>query len=105
MTSRNISRRGFLQTAGAGAVTVWVPTRASGYTAAEMRAMAADDTLPGVGVSKWELDTPALCVDLDKLEQNLATMKAKLNRIPTANPASAPASAMRRICPLRMPRN
>lgn len=32
----------------------------------------------GIGVSKWELDTPALCVDLDKLDQNLTTMKAKL---------------------------
>ena len=45
MTSRNISRRGFLQTAGAGAVTVWVPTKASGYTAAEMRAMAGSGRL------------------------------------------------------------
>src|SRR2546426_3742260 len=78
MTVRNISRRGFLQTAGAGAITVWVPTKANGYTAAEMRAMAADDRLPGVGVSKWELDTPALCVDLDRLEQKLGTRKAKL---------------------------
>jgi 3-hydroxy-D-aspartate aldolase len=78
MTSRNISRRGFLHTAGAGAIAGCIPTKASGYTAAEMRAMAADDKLPGMGVSKWELDTPALCVDLDKLDQNLATMKAKL---------------------------
>src|SRR5262245_3126511 len=76
MKSPAVSRRGFLQTAGAGAVTMWVPKNVSGYTDAEMRAMAADGTL--VGVSKWELDTPALCVDLDKLEQNLATMKAKL---------------------------
>ena len=78
MTTRTISRRGFLHTAGAGAMTIWVPKKAIGYTGAEMRAMAAADTLPGVGVSKWELDTPALCVDLDKLEQNLATMKTKL---------------------------
>ena len=28
--------------------------------------------------SKWELDTPALCVDLDKLEQNIAAMQARL---------------------------
>jgi D-serine deaminase-like pyridoxal phosphate-dependent protein len=78
MTSRNVSRRGFLHTAGAGAMTVWVPKPGSGYTGAEMRAMAAGDRLPGVGVSKWELDTPALCVDLDKLEQNLSTMRTKL---------------------------
>ena len=29
-------------------------------------------------MSKWDLDTPALCVDLDKLEQNIATMRRKL---------------------------
>jgi len=57
---------------------MWVPKQASGYTGAEMRAMAADDQLPGIGVSKWELDTPALVVDLDKLHQNLAAMKTKL---------------------------
>jgi D-serine deaminase-like pyridoxal phosphate-dependent protein len=33
-----------------------------------------------VGVSKWELDTPALCVDLDKLEANIAKMQAALKR-------------------------
>ena len=36
------------------------------------------DGNPGIGMSKWDLDTPALCVDLDKLEQNLATMRSKL---------------------------
>ena len=70
------SRRAFLQTAGASGITMWIPSGASGYTAAEMRAKAAAGSL--IGVSKWELDTPALCVDLDKLEQNLATMKKKL---------------------------
>jgi D-serine deaminase-like pyridoxal phosphate-dependent protein len=32
------------------------------------------------GVSKWDLDTPALCVDLDRLEQNIARMQATLAR-------------------------
>ena len=50
--------------------------RRAGYTGEEMRAKAADGTL--LGVSKWELDTPALCVDLDTLERNIATMKARL---------------------------
>ena len=71
-----LSRRGFLQSAGAGSITMWIPNHASGYTASEMRAKAAADSL--IGVSKWELDTPALCVDLDKMDQNLATMKKKL---------------------------
>ena len=58
-------------------MTMWVPKGASGYTGAEMRAKTTDARM-GVGVSKWELDTPALCVDLDKLDQNLAAMKTKL---------------------------
>ena len=70
------SRRGFLQTAGAGSITMWIPNHANGYTGAEMRAKAADGS--SIGVSKWELDTPALCVDLDKMDQNRATMRKKL---------------------------
>jgi 3-hydroxy-D-aspartate aldolase len=73
-----VSRRGFLQSVGAGAAaTMWIPRAVAGYTGAEMRAKADAGTL-GVGVSKWELDTPALCVDIDKLEQNIATMKKTL---------------------------
>ena len=30
------------------------------------------------GISKWDLDTPALVLDLDKLEQNIAAMRASL---------------------------
>lgn len=77
MTASSVSRRGFLQSAGIGAAIVWVPKTVGGYTEAEMRAKAVD-TKMGVGVSKWELDTPALCVDLDKLERNIATMKSRL---------------------------
>lgn len=77
MTASSVSRRSFLQRAGVGAVIVWVPKTVSGYTEADRRAKASDITT-GVGVSKWELDTPALCVDLDKLERNLATMKSRL---------------------------
>ena len=32
------------------------------------------------GISKWDLDTPALCVDLDKMEKNIATMQAALKK-------------------------
>ena len=41
-----------------------------------MQPSDADTT--SVGVSKWDLDTPALCVDLDKLEANLAAMRTRL---------------------------
>jgi len=43
-----------------------------------MRAMSIEDVKPGV--SKWELDTPALCVDLDKMEKNIQTMQAALTK-------------------------
>jgi D-serine deaminase-like pyridoxal phosphate-dependent protein len=68
MKTNPLSRRRFLHTAGVGALAAGLPV--------EARVKAAEDTL--VGVSKWELDTPALCVDLDKLDQNIAGMKAKL---------------------------
>ena len=58
-----------------GGAAVWAGS-SRGYSAAEMRAKAEDGTL--AGVSKWDLDTPALCVDLDKFESNIATMRAKL---------------------------
>jgi D-serine deaminase-like pyridoxal phosphate-dependent protein len=60
-------------------MTVWAPRRLDGATDVE-RLVSDRDDVPGIGASKWDLDTPALCVDLDKLEQNLSTMKAKLAR-------------------------
>ena len=73
---QSISRRRFIVRSGAGAAALGLPGRANGYTDADMRARAANDKL--AGVPKWDLDTPALCVDLDKLELNLATMRQKL---------------------------
>ena len=74
MASRAVvSRRNFLVTSGAA---LCVSGNAGGYTSAEMRTLAADDKL--TGVSKWELDTPALCVDLDKLSQNIGSMRTRL---------------------------
>ena len=70
------SRRAFLSSAAAASAYFWIPKPVNGYTAAEMRAMAIDVAKPGV--SKWELDTPALCVDLDKMEKNIATMQAAM---------------------------
>src|SRR4026209_2892438 len=68
MKTNPLWRRRCRHAAGAGARVAGLPV--------EARVKAAEDTL--VGVSKWELDTPALCVDLDKLDQNIAGMKAKL---------------------------
>ena len=77
MNRKSVSRRRFLQSAGAAAVAV--PTSVKGYTAAEMRSFSSDDVME-LDVSKWELDTPALCVDLDALEANLTTLQETVSR-------------------------
>ena len=43
-----LSRRNFLVTSGTGAAALCVSGNAGGYTGAEMRAHAADDTLTGL---------------------------------------------------------
>jgi 3-hydroxy-D-aspartate aldolase len=73
--SSSHSRRAFLTTTAAGAASVWIPKRVKGYSAADMNTAAAHAESE-VGMSKWDLDTPALCVDLDALEQNIAKMQA-----------------------------
>jgi D-serine deaminase-like pyridoxal phosphate-dependent protein len=73
------SRRGFLATSAAAAAHVWIPHPAHGASRQTMSA-AMTDREALIGVSKWELDTPALCVDLDRLEQNIAKMQAEARR-------------------------
>ena len=41
------------------------------------------DTYP-IGINKWELDTPALCLDADRLERNIARMSDYLRDKPVA---------------------
>jgi 3-hydroxy-D-aspartate aldolase len=72
------SRRMFLSGAAAASAYVWIPKPVRGYTAAEMLATITIDNKVKPGTSKWELDTPALCVDLDKMEQNIAKMQSTL---------------------------
>ena len=74
MKTPSVSRRAFVRVPAVGAAAIWAAKVARGYTTAEMQAKAIDGRLEA-GVSKWELDTPALCVDLDRLEQNIATMR------------------------------
>ena len=66
------SRRSFLQTSAlAGAGTLLIPS---------LQAKNLEMTLDknSIGKSKWELDTPALVVDLDKMEQNIKTVHTRL---------------------------
>ena len=75
----SLSRRQLLHAAGAGAASVWIPRPVKGYSAAEMGQLARNDRLD-IGVSMWELDTPCLCVDLDRLERNLDRMRTTVAR-------------------------
>ena len=70
------SRRAFLSGAAAASAYFWIPKSVNGYSTAEMLAMTTVDNKVKPGISKWELDTPALCVDLDKMERNIAKMQA-----------------------------
>ncbi|HTM34303.1 MAG TPA: alanine racemase [Vicinamibacterales bacterium] len=71
------SRRTFLSTGAAlAAAHVWIPRTVHGYAVDEVTARL---DIPA-GTSKWDLDTPALCVDLDRLERNIATMQAAVKR-------------------------
>jgi D-serine deaminase-like pyridoxal phosphate-dependent protein len=67
----------FLAGASAASAYFWVPKPVRGYSVAEMSGMAVEQVVKP-GISKWDLDTPALCVDLDKMEKNIATMQAAL---------------------------
>lgn len=73
------SRRIFLRAAAATSAYVWVPRPVKGYTAAEIQAVTHQGMVQA-GISKWDLDTPALCVDLDAMEQNIARMQATLGK-------------------------
>ena len=73
------SRRAFLSSAVVASAYVWIPKAVNGYKAVEMRPTAFDDRAKP-GVSKWELDTPALCVDLNRMEANIAKMQATLKK-------------------------
>jgi D-serine deaminase-like pyridoxal phosphate-dependent protein len=71
---KRASRRDFLASAaGTSAVTFWIPKKVHGYSRAHVTDLKASR-----GVSKWDLDTPALVLDLDKLEQNIAALRASL---------------------------
>ncbi len=68
----SFSRRSFLQTSAlAGAGTLLTPS---------LQAKNLEMTLDknSIGKSKWELDTPALVVDLDKMEQNIKKVHTRL---------------------------
>jgi D-serine deaminase-like pyridoxal phosphate-dependent protein len=78
-TNTSASRRAFLSTTAAVAAQVWIPRPVKGYAANEV-SVRLSGSQAQIGISKWDLDTPALCVDLDRLEQNIAKMQAAVKR-------------------------
>ena len=74
MSGTSLSRRRFLHGAAAASAAVWTPVSAASRVSTDVPDQSA------IGTSKWELDTPVLCVDLDKLEQNVATMQNTVTR-------------------------
>ena len=84
------SRRTFIGASAAAAAHVWIPKPVKGYTAAELGPV----TPMKPGISKWDLDTPALCVDLDRLERNIA----KMQRLLAANKLGARPHAKTHKC-------
>jgi D-serine deaminase-like pyridoxal phosphate-dependent protein len=66
-----LNRRKFLQSSAVtGVAALWSPSS---------HAHVVDTASSDIGKSKWELDTPALCVDLEKMEQNLKAVHKALN--------------------------
>ena len=78
MSDTAMTRRRFLQTS-TSAAALWIPARVNSYTHQEIQDLYVDGIMQA-NVSKWELDTPSLCVDLDALEANIATMQDTLAR-------------------------
>jgi len=78
MSDTAMTRRRFLQTS-TSAAALWIPASVNSYTHQEIQDLYVDGSMQA-NVSKWELDTPSLCVDLDALGANIATMQDTLTR-------------------------
>jgi D-serine deaminase-like pyridoxal phosphate-dependent protein len=65
-----LDRRKFLRTGAMAGVAGFLPRSSPAHT--------LDVASSDIGKSKWELDTPALCVDLGKMERNLVAVHEAL---------------------------
>ncbi len=71
-----LNRRQFLQAGAVAGV-------ASLFTPSSLQAKSIDEIADSdIGKSKWDLDSPALCVDLDKMEQNIKKVHTRLKDTP-----------------------
>ncbi len=74
---KNDSRRRFLTVAATA--PFWIPTTLKGYSSQQMLSFHLDGKMTS-NISKWDLDTPSLCVDLDALEANLEKLQRTMVR-------------------------
>jgi D-serine deaminase-like pyridoxal phosphate-dependent protein len=74
-----LPRRAILSGAAAASASLWIPRTITGYSARELRAMTAGEVVQP-NIAKWDLETPALCVDLDAMEKNVAAMQSALKK-------------------------
>src|SRR5262245_26678000 len=79
MIAHAATRRTFLTAGTLGAASLWAPSSVKGFSATDIRERTEGEVVQG-NISKWDLDTPALCVDLDKFEANIAKAQAALTR-------------------------
>lgn len=68
--SSSLNRRKFLQTGAVAGV--------AGLISPSLHAQRLDTLSSDIGKSKWDLDSPALCVDLDKMESNIKAVHTLL---------------------------
>ncbi len=74
-----LPRRAILAGAAAASAAFWIPKTITGYSARELRALTAGEAVQP-NIAKWDLETPALCVDLDAMEKNVAAMQSALKK-------------------------
>ncbi|MEK6780765.1 MAG: alanine racemase [Bacteroidota bacterium] len=68
----SLNRRKFLQTGAVAGVAALLSPSA-------LQAQKFEIASSEIGKSKWDLDSPALCVDLSKMEQNMKTVHTRLH--------------------------
>ena len=72
MKNPNLSRRSFLKSS-LGSVSILIPSMKMGFTQNEIKKKEKEGKIEG-DISKWDIDTPALLVDLDAFERNIKKM-------------------------------
>ena len=72
--SNLLNRRKFLYTGAVAGAASFLPS--------SLRAKSAEAAASDIGKSKWDLDSPALCVDLDKMDQNIKKVHSRLKDTP-----------------------